>query len=111
MEKEILMTREEAVETLYELLESGILNDALEQEVQEIANCIEEENNGLHIWGADLDEIITIHTPKRADLITPEHIKECQKICEKYAFGLSPFEKEQESESINEKYEGSDSKE
>ena len=38
------MTREEAKMTIYEIINSGIIDTELEEELTEIANCICEDN-------------------------------------------------------------------
>ena len=38
------MTRAEAIYTIYELINSHILDEELEEELIEICNCIEENN-------------------------------------------------------------------
>ena len=73
-EKEI--TREEAVETLYEIINSGIISDDLESKLQDIANCIEDEDKehglGIMAWGMNREEHGMLHTAYREDLWTDE---------------------------------------
>ena len=38
------MTREEAIKTLYKVINSGIIDMELEEELNEIANCIEDDS-------------------------------------------------------------------
>lgn len=47
------ITREEAVKTLYNIINSGIISDELEGKLQDIASCIDNEEQGLFTWGAD----------------------------------------------------------
>ena len=38
------MTRREAVETLYQIINSGIIDYELEEQLVEVANCIEDDS-------------------------------------------------------------------
>ena len=51
-----MITREEAIDAIYEVINSGILKDELEAELTSTAEAILFENYGLHVWGADIDE-------------------------------------------------------
>lgn len=77
------ITREEAVTTLYDVINSGIISDELEGKLQDIASCIDNEEQGLFTWGAD-DDVIDLFIAKREDLITPEWEQHCNEIWEKY---------------------------
>ena len=52
-----MITREQAIDALYEVVNSGILYYELEQRLSEIATAIVYENYGIHLWGTDEDEI------------------------------------------------------
>lgn len=101
-ENQKMITRSEALEFLYTLIDYGVLNEEIEDTLAEVVSCISMEQNGLHIWGADVDEISKISAAVRADLMTDDYVKECQKICAKYRFGLSKYEEEMEDESRDE---------
>lgn len=88
-----MITREEAISAMYTLINTGILEEDLEETLQEIANAIEHERCGSHTWGADAEEYATLVTSRRADLITAEYAAEKKRIVNKYAFEPSPFEK------------------
>lgn len=77
------ITREEAVTTLYDVIDSGIISDELEGKLQDIASCIDNEEWGLFTWGAD-DDVMDLFVAKREDLITPEWEQHCDEIYEKY---------------------------
>ena len=94
------ITREKALETLYNLINSGVLSVEVEDDLQEIANAINNERYGLHMWGADNKEYDFLATAVRADLITDEHIAEGERILKKYSFIPSPYEKEEINENI-----------
>ncbi len=50
-------TRIEAARVLYQLINSRILSDDLEQDLQNIAQCIEaEEKKEIFLWGAKDDD-------------------------------------------------------
>lgn len=89
------ITRKEAIETLYDLINSGILSEEIEGKIQDIADNIENEQYGLHMWGADEEEYAVLYTVKREDLITDEDRAEGQRIWEKYSFMPSPHEEEE----------------
>ena len=38
------MTRQEAIQTIYKVINSGIIDMELEEELTEIANCIEDDS-------------------------------------------------------------------
>ena len=77
------ITREEAVHTLYAVINSGIISEELERKLQDIASCIDNEEQGLFTWGADND-VMDLFVAKREDLITPEWEQHCNEIWEKY---------------------------
>ena len=76
------ITRKEAIKTIYDIMNSGILSEELENALQDIANCIEHENDGLFLWGAD-DEVSDLFTARRKDLIPPEWEKHCKSLYDK----------------------------
>jgi len=83
-----MITRQEAINVLYQIMNSGIIDEELEDALQEIANCIEDENYlKIHSWGMPCNEYIKLHTSKRTDL--PDYaafIKECEEIYKRYSF-------------------------
>ena len=48
-----MITREQAVDILEELVESDLLNENLRDALDEMAMVIHYEKIGLHLWGAD----------------------------------------------------------
>lgn len=48
-----MITREQAVDILEELVESEVLNENLRDCLDEMATVIHYEKIGLHLWGAD----------------------------------------------------------
>ena len=52
-----MITREEAVTVLEHLSTNEALNEGLQFALQSIAACIDFENVGVHVWGADTDDL------------------------------------------------------
>lgn len=77
------ITREDAAHTIYEIINSGIIDRELKDDLTSIVNCIEAEKDNLFVWGAD-DEVTDLFISKRADLITPEWEKHCDELYETY---------------------------
>ena len=72
----IYLSREEAIEKIYELINAGFLNKEMEEDLQEIANLIQYELNGEHLWGqptVNNDKLISAY---REDLLTEELMEE-----------------------------------
>lgn len=88
-----MITRDEAIMVCYELMESGILAQDLEEALQSIASCIEAEQIGRHEWGVDDAELGILYVTKRSDLITDEDVKEYDRIHKKLTFVPSVDEK------------------
>lgn len=86
-----MITRDEAILLLSELSQNEILDDEICEQLNEIANCIEDEKDGLHGWGAD-DDYSELHVSHRADLITDAMKEKSAAIYRKYAFTPSLFE-------------------
>ena len=95
--KEHYITRHEAVMTIYELINSCILSEELEESLQDIANCIEaEETHNIFLWGADSEAtdlfsaVMDPYTSSK-EFQTEENIKRyedwkkhCNELYEKY---------------------------
>ena len=83
-----MITREFAIETLYSVINSGIISEDLEEKLQNIANCIEDEMNlSIHAWGMPDDDYCELHTCYKTDL--PEYEQRMQnkeEICKRYSF-------------------------
>ena len=91
------ITRHEAVEAIYELLNSGILNEKLEEKLEDVASCIDaEETHNIFLWGADreaADLFCAVMDPCHSskEYRTEENIKRyedwmkhCEELYEKY---------------------------
>lgn len=75
-QEDMYLSREEAIEKIYELINAGFLNKTMEEDLQEIANLIQYELDGEHLWGqprANNDKLISDY---REDLLTEELIEE-----------------------------------
>ena len=83
-----MITRDEALEVLYDLINSGIIAEDLEEALEDIAKCIRAEDKerdlGIDIWGAEENDWIDLYILKREDLITPEWTQHCEEVYEKY---------------------------
>ena len=87
------ITREKAVDVLYNIINSGVIDNRLIEDLAEIAMCIGHESDGLHLWGAE-DDVSKIFTAYRVDLITEEMQKEHEEIYANHAFVPAPYEAE-----------------
>lgn len=62
------ITRKKAVSLLTELINHSNLDDDIKEELDQIAICIENEDNGIFAWGADYDiEELFEKIPKQYD--------------------------------------------
>ena len=52
-----MITREQAIDAIYEVINSCILYDELEKRLTEAATAIVYENYGIHLWGTKEDDI------------------------------------------------------
>ena len=93
IERLTLITRNEAVDVLLTLVNSGILDKNIEEKLAEISTIIEDEEIGYHFWGADHSERVILFTATRVDLITDEMCEECNRIADKYSFTPSEHER------------------
>lgn len=90
-----MIDRQKAVQVLYDLMNSGMLDGELEDELQDIANCIEAENSNLHLWDADdLDAAALMTNPNTENLDYEKFMAKCDRIYKKYCFEPSRFEKD-----------------
>lgn len=94
------ITRDQAIETLCDLIDSGILSEEIEGKLAEIMNAVENEKYGLHLWGADNEEYDALCTSVREDLLNDEYRNKVQGIYNKYAFLPSQFEATEIEESL-----------
>ena len=83
-----VITREAAIDRLYQLINSGVFEKDVEDDLQDIANCIEDEKQlRIHSWGMNADEYGKLHTAWRTDL--PDYdskAAEQERIVKKYRF-------------------------
>lgn len=94
------ITRDEASDFLYSLVNTGAFGKDAEEKLAEIANIIDDESLGYHFWGADVAERTQLFTAVRSDLITNEHRETCAEIANKYSFVPSDFERDEVQENI-----------
>lgn len=86
-----MITRDEAVRTLCDVADSGILRDDIVEKLEEIAGLILDEKRGLHGWGAD-ENYRELMVAWREDIWTSEKAGRVLSIWDKYAFEPSEFE-------------------
>lgn len=100
------ITRDKAIEAIYRVVNSGILEDELEEDLVDVANNIQLEKVGIHAWGAD-DELSQMFVAHRSDLITDEIVERDMKLQEEYSFIPCPHERS-EFEYIDDEFEFED---
>lgn len=91
-----MITKEEAVDVLRDLQNSGILAESIEDNLNDICTCISELDNGLDLFGADDDYVDLFvakanpyhsSAPYNTDELKKEYdewVAHCEKIAEKY---------------------------
>lgn len=89
-----MITREEAIQQLYDLVQADVLNDEIALKLNGIVECIEGENDGLHLWGASDYEVTRLYTAYDEKEYTDELEDELNGIYNKYHFEPSPYEQE-----------------
>ena len=90
-----MITREEAVQFLYRVMDSELISEEAELNLQEIANCIDGENDSLHLWGVPDKDVQTLYTSVREDLITDAYKAELDRLYQLYRFYPSKFEEDE----------------
>ena len=75
--------RGEAVNTINKIINSGIISEELEQEMEQIATCINAEDDGLFLWGAE-DDGDDLFVSLREDLVNIDWVSHCNEVFEKY---------------------------
>lgn len=84
-----MISRHEATVVLYELINSGILDEGLEQDLQEIVTCIEaEEERKMFFWGASNEDVYEMVVARREDLWTPDVVARCEEIEKRLSFSV-----------------------
>ena len=88
-----MITRDDAIEVLYDLMNSNVLDDELCDDLQNIANCISAERDSMHLWGADDQEVAELYTMVQSSAPdAEEHEALCDKLFNKYCFEPSEHE-------------------
>lgn len=79
------ITKQEAVDTLMDLIGTGIIREELEDKIEEIIHVLSHEiDDKLNLWGAG-DEAHELFVAVRSDLQTPEYEKRMNELWEKYS--------------------------
>lgn len=86
------ITRDDAIQALYEVINSGIIDRELTGKLEDIATCIDAEDDSIHIWGAE-DDAEELFTAYREDLLTEKLRERLFKIRNKYIFVPSLYER------------------
>lgn len=101
IERASVITREEAVEVLTQLINSGVLTYDIEEKLVDISNLIDLERVGYHFWGADEEEFAKLHIALNNEVIMPKLEEELERIDDKYSFIPSHFEHKEIEANIN----------
>lgn len=94
-ERNTFFTRNEAIEKLHQLINSGFLRRDTEEDLQEIANLIEYEMNGEHSWGQPYESRTYLDSSLRGDLITDEEFAKREEQHMNCRFSPAPCEVQQ----------------
>lgn len=91
-----MITKEDAISTIIDLEESGILSKEITDNLSDIRICIEQIDNGLDLFGAE-DDCVELFiakanpyhssAPYNTDELKAEYdawVAKCEKIAEKY---------------------------
>lgn len=79
-------TRREAIITLYQLINSGILSTELKEKLKEIATCIEaEEKKEIFIWGVEDDDWAELYAVREPELCGKAWYRYMDALQQKYA--------------------------
>ena len=89
---ERFIARSEAVSVLSALIDSDILSEEIEDALQDIMFCIEQEQLGYHCWGGE-NELVELFSSY--SLWTDELNERVQAIHDKYSFTPAPYEAEE----------------
>lgn len=95
-----MISRSNAIDVIYDLINSGILDESIEDALNEIVTCIDYEECGMHLWNATNEDCDNLFTCKRVDKITDEYIEEQKAIVNKYRFVPAPAEKKEIKDTI-----------
>ena len=95
-----MVTRNYAIETLYSLINCGILADDICDDLNDIAVCINGECDGLHLWGADKDDVRALYTSYSKNVLTEEIKEKLTEVYKRLQFTPSAFEQDQVNEDV-----------
>ena len=99
-----MIERDDAAKLLQTLAETSLLSEGLSDTLQNIADCIAAERDGLHLWGGDDEEIEALYMPI-CDGKT-EDINKAHAMAAKYKYSPSPYELAREQEQEDEDRDG-----
>lgn len=88
-------TRSEAINRIYDLINSGLFEEELESDLVDICNCIEAEKMAIDIWGAKYGHVNEIFQIVKTEYLEPseeeqrrilEHNRLCNQVIEMYGY-------------------------
>lgn len=92
-----MITKEDAINVLIDLEDSGILTDSIDAKLSDIRICIEYLDNGLDLFGADDKEVSALFiakadpyhssAPYNTDELKAQYdewVEKCKRVTEKY---------------------------
>lgn len=88
-----MLSRDDACCVIGAIINSGIIDEDLVSDLQDISTAIGCEKDSLHLWGVDDQDVHDLYTCVRSDLITPEYQKHVDDLYNKYKFFPSEAEK------------------
>ena len=88
-----MITRQQAIDTLCEILNTGILEQSLEDDLEDILSCIEAEEYCIHAWGMDDNDYLNIETGIVDGIDAEEFEKHVEEILRFHSFVPSEAER------------------
>lgn len=81
-----MITRQDAIDTLRMVADADILADDIRCDIEGIISCIEAELLGRHEWGVSSEDLTKLYGAVRSDLVTPDIVKEYDRVHRKLTF-------------------------
>ena len=103
-----MIKRNEAVQFLDALMASGMFSGEVNTALNDIIGCIQAEEDNLHIWGVDDEDVEDLYSTPKEEYMTDEYKVHIDELYGKYSFTPSIYEQKQfdaelkEMENINE---------
>lgn len=100
-----MISRELAIDTLQELVNTGIFDEDITSNLEDIISCLEAEMVGRHEWGVPNEKLCHLYGAVREDLVTDELIKETHEALELIRFIPSKYEYDEIKANLIDDYE------